>query len=83
MAEGLGTSEVVEVQRLDAAQRLVVTFCTDGTENLAVIISQQLIEDVDAEIACGTCQQDVANRLALPSRNLSSVLAARRALSGA
>ena len=66
MAEGLGTSEVIEVQRLDAAQRLVVALGTDRTKNFAVIIGQQLVENVDAEITCGTCQQDVANRLTLP-----------------
>lgn len=58
MTEGLCTTEVIEIQRLDATQCLVVAFSTDRTEDMAVIICQQLIEDMDAEIACSCLQRD-------------------------
>ena len=65
MAEGFGASEIVEEQRLDAAQCLVVALGTDRTVNLAVEVGEQFVEDVDAEIACGTCEEYVADGLTL------------------
>ena len=58
-------SEVIKVKRLDAAQCLVVALGTYRTEYLAMIIGQQLMEDVDAKIARSSCEQNVADRLAL------------------
>ena len=65
MAESWGSSKVVEVQRLNATQSLVVAFSTDRTENLAVIIGQQLIEDMNAKITCSTCQKHITDWLTL------------------
>ena len=65
MTEGFRTTKVIKIQRLDTTQCLVITLSTYRTENLAVIIGQQLIEDVDAEIACGTCQQHITDGLTL------------------
>ena len=65
MTEGFCTSEIVEIQCLDTAQSLSVALGTDRTEYLTVETGQQFVEDVDAEIACGSCQQHIADRLTL------------------
>ena len=65
MVECLCTAEVVEVQGLDAALRFLVALGTYRTENLPLVVDEQLVEDVDAEITRGSCQQHIANVLPL------------------
>ena len=65
MAEGLCATEVVIIERFDATQCLVVSFSTDRTKNLAVIICQQLIEDMNAKITSSACEQNITDWLTL------------------
>ena len=65
MREGLRPAEIIEIERFQSLCRVISRLAPQRTENLSVIMGQQFVEDMDAEIACGTGQEHVADGLTL------------------
>ena len=65
MTEGFCLAEIIEEQGLETMHRVFAVFATERTEDVTVIVSQQLVEDMHSHIAGSTCQQHVTNGLAL------------------